>query len=247
LLLASAFALTGILNLVPLASLAAILIATGYKLAKPALFVESAKRGVCAFVPFVATIAGVLATDLLIGIAFGLLCSVVVALAPTLRHPFSMARHGNEFLLMFRKDVTWVIRARLKRRLADLPDRATLIVDASRVDFIDPDVRSLIAEFAAQSAHRGISVNWRWHCQGCREPVWQGRREAFARLSAFAFVGPPVGLPVGTPDWLNDGFSLRKPGIGRTGVMTSTSPDVRNGPETGRKRAGSGSGKQTYE
>ena len=161
LLLASAFALTAILNRIPLASLAAILIATGYKLAKPALFVESARRGVNAFVPFIATIAGVLATDLLIGIALGLACSVVVALGPSLRHPFSMARHGNEFLLMFRKDVSWFIRARLKRHLAELPDRATLIVDTSRADFIDPDVRSLIAEFAAQSAHRGISVNWR--------------------------------------------------------------------------------------
>ncbi|GLU35360.1 SulP family inorganic anion transporter [Trinickia caryophylli] len=161
LLLASVFALSGLLNRIPLACLAAILIATGYKLAKPALFVDTARRGLNAFVPFIATIAGVLATDLLIGIACGLACSIVLALHPNLRHPFSIARHGNEFLLLFRKDVTCFIRAKLKTHLAELPDRATLIVDTSRADFVDPDVRSLIAEFAAQSAHRGISVSWR--------------------------------------------------------------------------------------
>lgn len=161
LLLASVYVLSGVLNLIPLACLAAILIATGYKLAKPALFVETAKHGVNALVPFVGTIAGVLATDLLIGIGVGLACSVVLALYPNLRNPFSIARHGNEFLLMFRKDVSCFIRAKLKTHLAQIPDRATLIVDTSRADFVDPDVRSLIADFAAQSAHRGISVNWR--------------------------------------------------------------------------------------
>lgn len=161
LLLASVFVLSGVLNLIPLSCLAAILIATGYKLAKPALFVEVAKRGVNALAPFLVTIAGVLATDLLIGIALGLACSIVLALHPNLRHPFSIARHGNEFLLLFRKDVSCFIRVRLKQALAGIPDRATLIIDTSRADFVDPDVRHLIAEFAAHSAHRGISVSWR--------------------------------------------------------------------------------------
>ena len=161
LLLASVFVLSGILNKIPLACLAAILIATGYKLAKPALFVDVAKRGVNSLVPFLATIGGVLATDLLIGIALGIACSIVLALHPNLRNPFSIARHGNEFLLLFRKDVSCFIRVKLKQHLAQIPDRATLIVDTSRADFVDPDVRHMIAEFAAQSAHRGISVSWR--------------------------------------------------------------------------------------
>ncbi|MGN6806821.1 MAG: SulP family inorganic anion transporter [Trinickia sp.] len=161
LLLASVFVLSEILNKIPLASLAAILIATGYKLAKPALFVDVAKRGVNALVPFLATIGGVLATDLLIGIGLGIACSIVLALHPNLRNPFSIARHGNEFLLLFRKDVSCFIRVKLKQHLAQIPDRATLIVDTSRADFVDPDVRHMISEFAAQSAHRGISVSWR--------------------------------------------------------------------------------------
>ncbi|MBC8831681.1 SulP family inorganic anion transporter, partial [Escherichia coli] len=52
LLLASVFALTGLINLIPLASLAAILIHTGFKLAKPALFRSVMKQGPAAFVPF---------------------------------------------------------------------------------------------------------------------------------------------------------------------------------------------------
>ncbi|MBC8824524.1 SulP family inorganic anion transporter, partial [Escherichia coli] len=71
-LLASVFALTGLINLIPLASLAAILIHTGFKLAKPALFRSVMKQGPAAFVPFAATIIGVLSVDLLFGIALGL-------------------------------------------------------------------------------------------------------------------------------------------------------------------------------
>lgn len=161
LLVASVFALTGLLNLIPLASLAAILIATGVKLAKPALFVESAKRGVHVALPFIATIVGVLATDLLAGIACGLAASAILALGTALRRPFSLARHGDEFLLSFRKDVSCFIKAKLQRRLAELPDHASLVVDAARADFVDPEVHDVIAEFASRSAARGVSVTWR--------------------------------------------------------------------------------------
>ena len=82
-LLISAITIAGLLNMIPLASLAAILIMVGYKLAKPALFQQMYKLGWEQFVPFVATVVGILATDLLKGIIIG----IVFGIFYTLRHP----------------------------------------------------------------------------------------------------------------------------------------------------------------
>lgn len=161
LILASLFALTSVLNLIPLACLAAILIATGAKLAKPSLWLQTAKSGLDRFVPFVATIAGVLATDLLIGVAIGVACSAVLALRVTLRQAFVIEKRAGEFVLRFRKDPSCFVKAGLRERLGSLPDGSTLIIDASRADTLDADVREYIGEFARRSAARGIKVHWR--------------------------------------------------------------------------------------
>ncbi len=107
LLLASVFALTAVINLIPLACLAAILIFTGLKLAKPSLFAAVAKQGLERFAPFIVTIVGVLTTDLLIGILLGIACSMGLAIHANLQRPITIAQHGDHFLLSFRKDVSF--------------------------------------------------------------------------------------------------------------------------------------------
>ncbi|MET0383704.1 MAG: SulP family inorganic anion transporter, partial [Burkholderiaceae bacterium] len=135
LLLASMFALTEVINLIPLACLATILIFTGIKLAKPALFVAAARRGLERFVPFVATIAGVLATDLLIGILIGIGACFAMGVRAGLRRPFTIARHDDHVLLSFRKDVSFLAKVGLAQSLARIPDRSIVLVDTSRADF----------------------------------------------------------------------------------------------------------------
>lgn len=161
LLLVSVFALTSVINLIPLACLAAILIFTGLKLAKPSLFVAVAKQGLAPFAPFIVTLVGVLATDLLIGIVLGILCSVLFALYANLRRPIVLAQHGDHYLLSFRKDVSFLGKVPLKHYLQQIPDGATLIVDATRADFVDHDVREMLDSFAEDAPRRGISVEVR--------------------------------------------------------------------------------------
>jgi MFS superfamily sulfate permease-like transporter len=60
------------LNLIPLASLAAILLLVGYKLARYSLFKNQAKLGMDQFLPFIITILGIVVFDLLIGIGMGM-------------------------------------------------------------------------------------------------------------------------------------------------------------------------------
>ena len=180
LLLVSVFALTSVINLIPLACLAAILIFTGMKLAKPSLFVAVAKQGFAPFAPFIVTLAGVLATDLLIGIVLGILCSVLLALYANLRGPIVLAQHGDHYLLSFRKDVSFLGKVPLKHYLQQIPDGATLIVDATRADFVDHDVRELLDTFVADAPRRGIAVEVRHQVQAQARAArgWSMRRAA---------------------------------------------------------------------
>ncbi|SMG00446.1 SulP family inorganic anion transporter [Burkholderia singularis] len=169
LLLVSVFALTGLLNLIPLASLAAILIHTGFKLAKPALFASVAKQGPGAFVPFAVTIAGVLAIDLLAGIALGIACCVLAVAIANLRSPATLAQHDDHYLLTFRKDVSFLGKVRIKQYLAQIPDRAVVIIDATRVDYIDHDVHEMIDAFVEDAPRRAITVDYRRQVEHARE------------------------------------------------------------------------------
>ncbi|MFM0200335.1 SulP family inorganic anion transporter [Paraburkholderia fungorum] len=180
LLLVSVFALTSVINLIPLACLAAILIFTGVKLAKPSLFVAVARQGFAPLAPFIVTLVGVLATDLLIGIVLGILCSVLLALYANLRSPIVLAQHGDHYLLSFRKDVSFLGKVPLKHYLQQIPDGATLIVDATRADFVDHDVRELLETFVADAPRREIAVEVRHQVQAQARAArgWSMRRTA---------------------------------------------------------------------
>ncbi|MCC8397114.1 SulP family inorganic anion transporter [Paraburkholderia sp. MMS20-SJTR3] len=180
LLLVSVFALTEVINLIPLACLAAILIFTGFKLAKPSLFIAVARQGFAPFAPFIVTLVGVLATDLLIGIALGILCSVLLALYANLRGPIVLAQHGDHYLLSFRKDVSFLGKVSFKRYLQQIPDGATVIVDATRADFVDHDVRELLDDFVDAAPRRGIAVEVRYQprAQANAQRGWWLRRTA---------------------------------------------------------------------
>ncbi|PMS17685.1 hypothetical protein C0Z18_19730 [Trinickia dabaoshanensis] len=163
LLLASVFMLTAVLNWIPLASLAAILIQTGYKLAKPRLFIEMVREGAGRCVPFAATIIGVLATDLLIGIGIGMAASALMAMQASLSRTFVLTRHDDYFLLSVRKDATFFAKPMLDRCLAQIPERSTVLIDAERADFIDTDIRDAIDAFVRDAPHRQVTVErLRW-------------------------------------------------------------------------------------
>ncbi|WP_118183929.1 SulP family inorganic anion transporter [Paraburkholderia phosphatilytica] len=177
LLLVSVFALTAVLNLIPLACLAAILIQTGYKLAKPALFIALMREGTDRIVPFVATVVGVLATDLLIGIGIGIAVSTLLAVRANLHDTFALTQHDNHFLLSFRKDASFLAKPMLMRCLAQIPDEASVLVDAERADFIDRDIRETLDRFIADAPRRRIAVDSvRWpdaaRAVKKRRPLW---------------------------------------------------------------------------
>lgn len=68
------------LNEIPLAALAAILLHTGLKLVHPKLFAGMWSAGSSQFIPFIATLVGIVLTDLMVGVAIGLVFSAVYVL-----------------------------------------------------------------------------------------------------------------------------------------------------------------------
>ena len=154
----------GLMNHIPLASLAAILLVTGFKLCSPALFVRMWNGGQYQFLPFVATVLAIVFTNILDGILIGLVIALGFVLHSNSRRPMRKTierRPGGEVIrLELAEQVSFVNRATLDRALRELDDGSNVLIDATNTVYIDPDVLSLIREFHGTTgpAH-GIKVS----------------------------------------------------------------------------------------
>jgi carbonic anhydrase/SulP family sulfate permease len=164
LLLVCVALLPTVLNLIPLAALAAILIVTGFKLASPKLFKQMWAEGVYQFAPFIITLVAIVLTDLLIGILIGLGVSVLFILNSNLRRPVqrTIEKHlgGDVLHIELANQVSFLNRAALEKVLREAPSGSHILLDASRTDYIDPDVLHLIREFKDEVATmHGVQVS----------------------------------------------------------------------------------------
>lgn len=161
-LLTCALAIPAILNMIPLASLAAILFLVGYKLARPSLFIKMYKAGKTQFVPFVVTILGIVFTDLLTGIAMGMVVSVFFILYSSYKAPyfFDPEKHeeGKPFVLEFSQHVTFLNKGSILQTLNHIPADSEVIIDTSRTIDIDPDVMEIIEDFKQQAITKNIQL-----------------------------------------------------------------------------------------
>ena len=161
-MLVCAFAVPGLLNKIPLASLAAILFMVGYKLAKPVLFKTMYSQGNTSFVPFVTTIAGIVFVDLLVGIGLGLAVAILFILYNNYKKPFlfdaSEDYQDGKIHLKLAEDVTFINKASIQRSLAELPSGSSVVIDASKTVNMDYDVYEIIQEFEEGAPHRDITV-----------------------------------------------------------------------------------------
>ena len=163
-LLISAITIAGLLNMIPLASLAAILIMVGYKLAKPALFKQMYKLGWEQFVPFTATVAAILATDLLKGIIIGILFGIFY----TLRHSYRNSHHMKDIVttedghevhhLVLAEEVSFFNKASVIQALETIPANSKVIIDCTKSKSIAHDVVEIIQNYRSHAKLKNISV-----------------------------------------------------------------------------------------
>ena len=105
------------INTIPLSALAAILLITGYKLAKPTIFLDMYRRGRDQFLPFIITVLAILATDLLKGISIGMVVGLVFVIRANFKASITLTRDGHNYLLRLRKDVSFLNKALLRELL----------------------------------------------------------------------------------------------------------------------------------
>lgn len=140
-----------LLNTIPLASLAAILIVTGFKLASPQLFMRMWNEGRYQFIPFIITLVAIVFSDLLIGILIGLAVSALFILNSNLRRPIRriVETHldGDITHVELANQVSFLNRAALDKLFTEAKSGSHMLLDASATDYIDPDVLSMIRDF----------------------------------------------------------------------------------------------------
>lgn len=147
-----------ILNKIPLSALAAILIFTGYKLAKVSLFKEFYLKGWDQFMPFVITIIAILTTDLLKGIIVGIAVGLFYMIRSNFRSSVLVVNDENKYLFRLRKDVSFLNKPIVKKKLEEVPKNAFVLIDATRADFIDKDVIEEINNFMIHAHLKNIKV-----------------------------------------------------------------------------------------
>jgi MFS superfamily sulfate permease-like transporter len=156
LIVASIALIPNVLNLIPYASLAAILFVVGYKLAKPALFALIFKKGWEEFLPFVATIIGILATDLLKGIGIGLAFSIFYILKRNYNHNYEIKEEGDGnkkvVFMTLSEEVTFLNKASVIQYLHGAPEGIKMIIDGTNCKSINHDILEAINSFKESQA-----------------------------------------------------------------------------------------------
>jgi MFS superfamily sulfate permease-like transporter len=169
LLLLSVMFLSMALNLIPLACLAALLLLTGYKLAKPKLVVEQFEKGFEQFAPFAVTVAAILLTDLLKGMAIGMAVGLFFVLRANYHSAFTLTRDGKNYLLRLQKDVSFLNKAPLRNMLLDIEEDSFVVIDGTRAAFIDHDIMETLEDFMKAASDNNIRVELK-NMRGLRQP-----------------------------------------------------------------------------
>jgi carbonic anhydrase len=154
LLLISILFLSSVLNLIPLAALAAVLVLVGYKLAKWSLFVEMYQKGLSQFIPFVSTIVAVLLTDLLKGIGIGILISIFYILKRNFQNHFTKEETAEACTIILSEEVTFLNKGGILDALQHNKNKR-IVIDASRTKSIDTDVLESLQEFKFNAEQEG--------------------------------------------------------------------------------------------
>ena len=149
-----------VLNLIPLASLAAILLVVGYKLAKPTLFKEMYVAGRVQFIPFMVTVLGIVLTDLLVGIALGMAVGVFHILYENLKTSYFVTKReeGEKVVIELSEHVTFLNKGAVLQFLENIEPGHQVTIDATRSVFVHPDVVEIIENFATSEKHKNDQI-----------------------------------------------------------------------------------------
>ncbi len=205
LLVAAIFVISPLLNLVPLAALAAILLHVGYKLAPLSLFKKVWSEGLDQFLPFIVTFSGILFVDLLSGVLIGLFVGVVFVLRVHLRNPFWVDQTStidgdghDRFLVKFGDNISFLNKANVNRMLQEFPNGSVVELDLRATKHVDHDVAEILGDFAESAAYRGVRVEILGDYESLQRPMRHAADRADAAKPKAKEVARAEGLAVTT-------------------------------------------------
>ena len=151
-LLVSVLAIPFLLNKIPFATLAAVLFLVGYKLAKPAVIAHFWHKGKYQFIPFIATLLGVVFMDLLKGVALGIVISIIFIIRGNMQRAYRFRKEkfeeGDVIRIDLAQEVSFLNKAAIKDTLMSIPENSRVVINAEDTVYIAHDVLDLIQEFA---------------------------------------------------------------------------------------------------
>jgi MFS superfamily sulfate permease-like transporter len=158
-LLIALLAIPGFLNLIPLSSLAAILLVVGYKLTKISLYKEIYKKGFSQFLPFIVTVIAILFTNLLQGVFLGIILALFFILKANFQRAVIAVHSNGNYLIKFSKDMSFMHKASLRNELAKIPNDTQLLIDGTKSQFMDEDIMETIEDFIQMAKIKNIKVD----------------------------------------------------------------------------------------
>ena len=162
LLLISVIGLATVLNKIPLACLAAVLLLVGYKLAKVSLFKSIYKLGWSQFLPFVITVIAIQFSDLLKGIGVGMMVSFFFILRNNYKRDYFSQTIDNEgtekTIISLAEDVTFLNKGSIALKLDHLPNGSSVVIDGTNSHYIDLDVLEIIHNFKEAAQLKDIKL-----------------------------------------------------------------------------------------
>lgn len=160
-LLLSVLFLANVLAMIPLASLAAVLLYVGFKLTPPALYKRMYRDGWSQFVPFTVTIGAMLVTNLLVGVLVGLVVGTFYVFHTNFKTAVYTLQEGDRLLIRFQKDVSFLNKAKVRQVLENVQPGTQVLIDTSESVFVDHDIQQTLDDFCALAAERNIKVDLR--------------------------------------------------------------------------------------
>ncbi|MFY7991379.1 MAG: SulP family inorganic anion transporter [Fluviicola sp.] len=163
---AATLTIPAVFGFVPYASLAAILIMVGYKLAKPKLFQEVLKSSRKEFVIFLTTIIAILLSDLLKGIIIGMALALIIVYIESnqakrqsfFKKAYKIHKLGNTTEIEFLEQVSFLSKAPLQKILQKMAPNSNVVINLSRTKFLSKDIHELIHDFKNSAPLNNIQL-----------------------------------------------------------------------------------------
>jgi MFS superfamily sulfate permease-like transporter len=163
LLLLAVILIPALLNKIPLAVLAAVLLMVGFKLANPGTFKSMYRLGWSQFLPFLVTVLGVVFTDMLVGISMGMVVAVIIILIENYKNSHFLnvvkdSKTSNHVYMTLAEELSFLNKGAILRELSNLPEGTFLEIDVRKTIRMNYDVIEILEDFTSKAKERNINI-----------------------------------------------------------------------------------------